>query len=257
LIRGLIIRRKFRLPVCPGRSNSLNPAHILAVYAVAWVGANLAAGVAGIWYRKGSPEWGIIGGIGQFLLGLPAGLVVASFFFNGGAVRGMGLTPRRWLNDSVRGVIAFLAVWPVCILLLRATEWVLRHLAPHLLRPHQLLKALSESNLHVSWQVLVILSAVVLAPLAEEVFFRGLLQSMLRRYLRSPWAAILVASLFFAAAHWSVLPSLPALFVLSLALGYSYERTGRLHAPIMIHSIFNAVSIIETLNHPGGGVSGV
>jgi len=256
-IRGLIIRRKFRLSSSPGRRNFLNPAHVLAVLAFALLGATLAAAAARHWYpgESPAPEVLIIAGVSQSMLGLIGALLVASFAFNGGAVRGMGLTSRRWLNDSVRGVIGLLAIWPVCIGLLISAYWAIRHLASDpetLLQPHRLLEALLDPSLHWSWQILVIFSAVVLAPLGEEIFFRGLLQSMLRRYLRRPWAAILVASLFFAVAHYTVPVSLPAMFALSLALGYNYERTGRLYAPILMHALFNAVNIIDTFNQASG-----
>jgi len=255
LIRGLISRRKFRLPVCPGRPNSLNPAHVLAVFIFAALGYNLAGAVASNWYSGKSPELIVIPGLGQFMLGLLAGLMIAHYFFNGGVVRGMGLTSRRWLNDSVRGVIAFLAVWPICIALLATAEWAIRHLASDpeaLLRIHHLLGALKSRDVPGWLKFLAVFSAVVAAPLGEEVFFRGLLQSMFRKYLRSPWAAIVVTSLFFSAAHVAIPVSLPALFVLSLALGYCYERTGRLFAPIMIHVLFNAIGIIEALGQAGG-----
>ena len=45
-------------------------------------------------------------------------------------------------------------------------------------------------------------SAVVVAPMAEEVFFRGLLQTFLVNVLRNRWTAIAVASTLFAAVHF-------------------------------------------------------
>jgi len=42
-------------------------------------------------------------------------------------------------------------------------------------------------------------------------------------------------------AHW------PALFVLSLSLGYAYEKSGSLFRPIFIHSLFNAATIAAVL----------
>jgi membrane protease YdiL (CAAX protease family) len=92
------------------------------------------------------------------------------------------------------------------------------------------------------WRLLAVFEAVILAPLAEEVFFRGLVQSFFRRALHSPRLAILLASVIFAVMHYNNEPqALPSLFALALALGYNYERTGRLTGPILIHAIFNAV----------------
>lgn len=54
------------------------------------------------------------------------------------------------------------------------------------------------------------------------------------------WVAILVTSMLFAGVHemWTW----PAIFVLSVCLGYAYERTGNLWVPIFVHLAFNSVS---------------
>jgi membrane protease YdiL (CAAX protease family) len=159
----------------------------------------------------------------------------------------MGFTARRWLNDSIRSVIGFLAILPVCFFLLIATTWLILQWDPNtnLLAPHAYLQILIDSDVPMVWRTLLVLAAVVLAPLGEEIFFRGLLQSMFRRYLQQPWVAILLTSMLFSAVHFTDIKSLPALFALSMALGYNYERTGRLYSPIMIHMLFNMVNIAE------------
>jgi membrane protease YdiL (CAAX protease family) len=60
------------------------------------------------------------------------------------------------------------------------------------------------------------------------------------------WLAVIVTSMLFASVHtmWMA----PLIFVLSLCLGYAYERTGNLWVPIVIHAIFNTVSTVEFLN---------
>ena len=59
------------------------------------------------------------------------------------------------------------------------------------------------------------------------------------------WAAILATSFLFAIVHpiWMA----PAIFVLSIALGYAYERTGNLWVPILIHAAFNTSSTLVFL----------
>jgi membrane protease YdiL (CAAX protease family) len=66
----------------------------------------------------------------------------------------------------------------------------------------------------------------------------------------APWAAILASSLAFAAVHglWTT----PAIFVLAFGLGYIYERTGNLWAPIAVHALFNATQTLIYL-HMGAG----
>lgn len=94
-------------------------------------------------------------------------------------------------------------------------------------------------------------SAMILAPIIEEIIFRGFLQTALRQsgLIRARWGAIAVAGLLFTVIHFSgnSWHSLPALFVLSLGLGYAYERTGSLWPPIFIHAAFNTINIVFVL----------
>ena len=148
---------------------------------------------------------------------------------------------RHWLYDSGRGVLAYLSVLPICLGLFCLFNWLLPDEEPHAL----LTAAAEMSGL---WRLLVVVAAALLPPLCEEVFFRGLVQSMLRRYLRSPWLAVILTSVFFAAVHASYLNTVPSMFVLAVAMGYSYERCGRLYPAILIHALFNAVSVAAFLS---------
>ena len=90
--------------------------------------------------------------------------------------------------------------------------------------------------------------AVVVAPVAEEVVFRGYLYGVLRRYGgRIP--AILVSSLLFAAIHVH-LPSLLGLGVLAVILCLLYERTGSLWSTIAMHAAFNASTLVMLVLWP-------
>ena len=99
---------------------------------------------------------------------------------------------------------------------------------------------------------MMIVAAVVVAPLLEEVVFRGLMQTALLRTLgeHRRWVVILLASIVFAATHVSaaIWQSLAALLVLSVALGYVYERTGSLWPSIVAHAGFNALNITLVLS---------
>ncbi|GAH76387.1 unnamed protein product [marine sediment metagenome] len=92
------------------------------------------------------------------------------------------------------------------------------------------------------WLAVMVITAAVIVPIGEELLFRGLAQSLLRRHF-GPWPAVLIASAIFAAAHWSQPQAVPSLFVLAVVIGYNYERTGRLLAPILIHTLFNAANM--------------
>jgi membrane protease YdiL (CAAX protease family) len=61
------------------------------------------------------------------------------------------------------------------------------------------------------------------------------------------WLAIAITSALFATIHANP-PHWPALFVLSISIGYAYEKSGSLFRPIFIHALFNATSVISVLN---------
>jgi hypothetical protein len=100
--------------------------------------------------------------------------------------------------------------------------------------------------------VLLVFTAVVIAPLFEELFFRGHVQTLFRHLTGRAWVAVALASALFAAVHpwWTV----PPILFLAVCLGYAYERTGNLWVPILIHSLFNGISIVVSLWIVGGGI---
>jgi membrane protease YdiL (CAAX protease family) len=83
--------------------------------------------------------------------------------------------------------------------------------------------------------------ALVLAPMGEEFFFRGLLYSMGKSW-GWPKTGWIGSSLLFALFHLNAPAFLP-LFVLALALTWLYERTGGLLAPILAHGLFNLANL--------------
>lgn len=93
--------------------------------------------------------------------------------------------------------------------------------------------------------LLLVLVVVVAAPLAEEVFFRGMLQRTLARSM-SIWPAMIVTSLVFGISHFQPL-QFPALAAFGLVLSVLAHRTGRLGRSIWAHVGFNATTIVALL----------
>ena len=83
---------------------------------------------------------------------------------------------------------------------------------------------------------------VVLAPVAEEFIFRGLLYPFIKQ-LGWPRLALFGLSLLFAVIHFDKAIFL-SLFVLALALTWLYEKTDNLLAPILAHMLFNATNLV-------------
>jgi membrane protease YdiL (CAAX protease family) len=94
--------------------------------------------------------------------------------------------------------------------------------------------------------------AALVAPVCEELLFRGLLLRALRRRM-SPTAAVIVQALAFALAHPMLSPTLgdfavvPALFLLGAVSGIVATRKGDLSASIMMHIGFNLVTTLLAL----------
>ncbi len=86
--------------------------------------------------------------------------------------------------------------------------------------------------------LLMILIAVV-APLAEELFFRGMLYPLLRQRW-SMWPSIIVNGLLFSLIH--VLPPLlPGLFFVGMVLAWVREKSGSLIPCILLHALQNGI----------------
>ena len=88
----------------------------------------------------------------------------------------------------------------------------------------------------------LILLAVVVAPISEELLFRGIALPALGRRI-GLGAAVVLHSILFALMHYHV-PSLVPLFVLSIMLSLAYIYTENIIVPIVAHMIFNAVSLM-------------
>ncbi len=93
---------------------------------------------------------------------------------------------------------------------------------------------------------LAVFSVVFLAPITEEMFFRGLLYRIFKAYINPVIAAILTAILF-SMSHANLLASLP-LFVFSIVFCLAYERSGSIVTPIILHSTFNALNLLLVIS---------
>lgn len=94
-------------------------------------------------------------------------------------------------------------------------------------------------------QTLALLLVLIagLVPIAEELFFRGLLYPLLR-YQWGADAAIVVSALIFAVAHFIPL-LIPALFFVGLFLGLLREKSGSLLPCILFHAMQNGIVLLS------------
>ena len=91
-----------------------------------------------------------------------------------------------------------------------------------------------------------VFTIAVLAPVLEELLFRGAVQGALMRFFKHPWAGILVASLLFGIIHLNPVQVFYAT-CLGVGFGWLYYRTGSLLPAILGHIINNSLAVIANL----------
>ena len=150
---------------------------------------------------------------------------------------------RPWMRDQIpielyTGGLGFLAtVLPVLLVMLAMLRW--RDDEDR----HPLLQRLTDdaSGHQIAW---IVVAAVFVAPLAEELVFRVMLQGGLRQVM-VPRRAILLTAIGFSLVHG--LPDAIPLLPLALILGWVYEQRKSFVAVVVVHMLFNAVNIIGTI----------
>ena len=94
----------------------------------------------------------------------------------------------------------------------------------------------------VTVRIMIAISAIIIAPVAEEIVFRGYIYTSTKRFSNRFFAAIL-SSLLFGVVHFNISAFIPLVF-LALLLTIAYELSGSIWAPISIHALFNASTIL-------------
>lgn len=110
--------------------------------------------------------------------------------------------------------------------------------------PQEIVKTF-ETTGSLAVRVLMVFAAVIIAPLSEELLFRGFFYGVCKRYTDIHFAAVINA-LLFATVHLHVASFMP-LFALALVLVVVYEITGSLLVPMLMHAMFNGIMIIAML----------
>jgi hypothetical protein len=152
----------------------------------------------------------------------------------------------RWV-DGLRAVVRFGAgvgigalAWVFVFVISAALEWLLRQLGQQIGGQQLAVDLLGNVPFAVG-----IVGVAVVAPIAEELFFRGVtLNAWEREY--GPRRGLWGSALLFTAIH---VPDggifiVPPILILALVLGITYQRTRSLPMVIGIHAAFNAISTI-------------
>lgn len=91
-------------------------------------------------------------------------------------------------------------------------------------------------------RVSCVLAYCIFIPLLEEVVYRGFLLTSLASTMEWP-QAVAISSVIFSAIHLSG-ENFLQLFIIGCLLGCSYSWTGNLSSSIVIHSLYNALTLV-------------
>jgi len=219
-----------------------NAATALLALAVAVVGVLLlvlALGLSG----AGSAE-GMDGATSAGALSALVSVIIVDGWFVGVAwwhsLRRFALSAASW------GFRPFerhsLLLVPVALVLAYLAGVVYTSLYSRLLGPPPEQTILRDFPRNAPGVALFAITAIVVAPLLEETFFRGFLFQGLARSWGPVWGAIVSAGLF-GLAHQQASVFVP-LFALGLLLAWVFYRSGSIWTNILLHASFNGVSVL-------------
>lgn len=144
----------------------------------------------------------------------------------------------RWLDVPLGVVLGVLTQYGAALLYLPLVRWT-SVTSQELEKPARELT----DRAHGGGVFLLFVVVAVVAPIVEEIFFRGLILRSLERRMTTNWAIVVSAALF-GAAHLEPL-QFPALFVFGLVAAVLATRSGRLGPGIWAHVAFNAVAVVN------------
>ncbi|MBW7906287.1 MAG: CPBP family intramembrane metalloprotease [Phycisphaerae bacterium] len=157
----------------------------------------------------------------------------------------------RWHQVAILAVPATLAILVATSAMYHGLVWLWRVVEPgYVPDQHAVLEALQDDPMPPvgTWHLFA--QAVLVAPLVEELFFRGLLLEAALRYLRRPGVAIATSAVLFGLVHYGVPMSVLPLTAMGLALGYLRVRYGSLGMCIAVHVLFNLRTMLYALLAP-------
>jgi hypothetical protein len=163
-------------------------------------------------------------------------------YVNHGPLTALGLPPRTPWADLAVGLMAGVAMVFGAGIVLQLTHAIVDAVAGHRVSdPEQVPETVRGAYLVLSGVVVV-----VLAPLAEETFFRGFLYKGLRLRF-SMWPAAFISASFFGLVHFAGIKFLliiPPLIGVGVVLALVYERRQSLLASMATHATFNLIGFL-------------
>jgi len=175
-------------------------------------------------------------GVGVQFLATVGFVYLFAVLLKNGKWRDLGLR-RASLGDFWRyGMLGgFLLIIMVLIMSI-----VLKYFQPEL--PPQSVEEMLRSAGQLPQFIAIITAVVILAPVSEELFYRGMIYPLFKKYLGTTWGAV-GAGVLFGLAHFDLWRALP-LAIGGIALCYIYEKSGSILVSMVAHGVWNGVMCI-------------
>ena len=143
------------------------------------------------------------------------------------------------IKDAIfQGFKGFLMIIPFVLLV----SLIMNLLIDNQNGSNPLLEIVLNNNNYFSFGLLF-LTTSFLAPLFEEVIFRGVLLPILSKEFGIV-LGITISAFIFALAHLSI-SEMPPLFILGVGLGITRLASGRLSSSIFMHSLWNGMTFLN------------
>lgn len=152
----------------------------------------------------------------------------------------LGLSAKNFFRNVFYGVVGYVALVPVLILMLAITAIVIN--AVKYIPQRQPVVELFMKEKGTAFLAYSSLFAAILGPIVEEIFFRGFMYGLFKKYIGIFWAMVLTAAIF-ATLHTHVVGFFP-IMALGMLLAYLYEKTGTLVSSMTVHIIHNLVMVL-------------
>ncbi len=177
--------------------------------------------------------------LGNFLIAVAVVSIIALFLkLRGIDIDSLGGFSKSSLKRAVStGIILLLAAMPLILLADALTQNLFGSGSSR-----QEIVDLFNSSQTIQQRFIIIVLAVVVAPMSEEFIFRFFIYGVVRRYFGIA-VGLLFNALLFAVAH-NHLPSLAPLFVLGGCFTLAYEWSGSILVSMAMHALFNSVQLI-------------
>lgn len=218
---------------------------------MAYITLALSIWITGAWWLQQGAEpnraIGFLIGIGSFLAIFLTVLVYSGYAIGRKKTswdHAFGIERKTFAQQCRTGGFLYLAFMPPFVLIGWLYALALKGLNLHTDR-QEMIRVFIDPNLPQWTRVVIVIMAVIMAPIWEETLFRGIASSALAKHARL-WLAVGIVSLFFAAIHGH-LPALLPLFTLAVALNLAYIHSGSVVVPIVMHAAFNSATLTFAL----------